>query len=447
MSRGAESSAAAPSEGFRAFLAEVWGEPRELRSTAEEMTARRDRRVREIARFAAERVPWYASAMRERGLAAEDVTTADDLARLPVVDPEALRSTEAFLPRGVDPDDLVALVTSGSTGEPRTVHHDRRGILAGLAVGQRSRAVRDRHFGPGGPRRSVLLSLDGLGNHARVRGFLRAAIPALAGLLADEERIDAFEDPAEIVAALRRIRPDHVGGYASAIGRLFRHVEEAGIDLPLPRVVSHGYDALAPGERRLIEDGFGIPVLGIYGSTEAFGIGFECGEGEGYHVNEDTTHVRIADPAGRTVPADEPGTVIVSNLVNRGTILLNYRMGDLAAWIPDPCPCGRPLPRLRLLEGRDNAWIARPGAEPFHTFRLANVLTRPDVGRWQIAQPAPGRLVVRVLPRGAVEPARLAAELEAVVRGEAGPGIEVAIEFPAELERTRGGKILSFVGR
>ncbi|HUF88690.1 MAG TPA: AMP-binding protein [Gemmatimonadota bacterium] len=443
--RRRKSADPAPSEEFRFLLSQVWGEPRELRSTPEEMAARRDARVREIVAFAFERVAWYARAMRERGLEAGDVTTAADLARLPVIDPEALHQPRDFVPRGADLDDFVALTTSGSTGEPRTVYHDLKGMLAGAMVNLRARAVRDRHFGPAGPERTVRLALPG--NPDRVRRRLREAFPALGALFQEGTRIEAFEDPALVVEELRELRPDHLGGYASAIGRLFRHVKETAVDLPLPRVVTHSFDALSASERRMIEEEFGIPTLGSYGSTEAFSIAFECGAGEGYHVNEDVSHVRIADPEGESVPSGEPGTVIVSNLVNRGTVLLNYTVGDLAAWIPEPCPCGRPLPRLRLLEGRDNAWIERPGGTRLHSFRLANALTRPDVGRWQIAQPDGRRLVVRVLPQGAVDRPRLAFELESVVRAETGPELEVVIEFPDVLEATRSGKVLSFVRR
>ena len=55
--------AASPaSVDFRFLLEQVWGEPRDLKLSAEEMVARRDARVREIIRFAFERVPWYEGA-------------------------------------------------------------------------------------------------------------------------------------------------------------------------------------------------------------------------------------------------------------------------------------------------------------------------------------------------------------------------------------------------
>ena len=204
-------------------------------------------------------------------------------------------------------------------------------------------------------------------------------------------------------------------------------------------------DSLSVAERRLIEERFGISVLGIYGATEAFSIGFECGAGEGYHVNEDASFVRIVDPAGRDLGPGEPGSLLVSNLVNRGTVLLNYRLGDVAEWISAACPCGRSLPRVRLLEGRDNAWIERPGAAPVHPFRLSGPLNRLEIGRWQIVQPSIDRLVVRVLPAAGQDREELTRAIRELVREAVRPDLEAEVEFPAALGATAAGKVLSFV--
>jgi phenylacetate-CoA ligase len=44
--------------------------------------------------------------------------------------------------------------------------------------------------------------------------------------------------------------------------------------------------------------------------------------------------------------------VVISNLVNRGTVLLNYRLADLATIVEGPCRCGRTTRLLSELEGR-----------------------------------------------------------------------------------------------
>ena len=50
--------------------------------------------------------------------------------------------------------------------------------------------------------------------------------------------------------------------------------------------------------------------------------------------------------------AGEQGEVVISNLVNGASVLLNYPVGDVAAMSTAPCPCGRTFRSLSELEGR-----------------------------------------------------------------------------------------------
>lgn len=434
-----------PPVDFAFLLSQVMGEPRDRKCSPEEFADRRDERARSIVRFAHQSVPWYGRLMRDRGLSPKGIRSATDLSLLPTIGHEdLLANSEDFLPRGARTEEFVELKTSGSSGAPRTIYHDVEGMVAGWAVKLRERAVREAHIGRLKPYRSASLSMEG-DSEQRVREHVRVSAPAVWNLIADTRRFSTFEDPATVVEGLAQWRPEHIAGYGSAIGRLFRHVAETGAVFPLPKVVTFTSDSLSETERSIIEDDFGIPVLGVYGATEAFSIGFECGEGEGYHVNEDVSYVRIVDQNDLDVEPGEPGSVLVSNLVNRGTVLLNYRLGDIAAALPEPCACGRSLPRIRLLEGRDNAWIERPGAPAVHPFRLSGPLNRLAIGRWQIVQPDIDRLVVRVLPLPGEDPAELTRAIQALVREVVRDDLEAEVEFPQALGATRGGKVLSFL--
>lgn len=430
---------------FRFLLSQVWGEPRDRRLSAEEMAARRDERVRSIVRFAYDRVPWYGRSMRDRGLGPDDVRSASDLALLPVVEQQDLSSTpDAFLPIGVRLEDLLALKTSGSTMTPRPVYHDPEGIVAGWAVKLRERALRDRIVGET-RYRSASLSMDG--NPTRVRERLRTIAPAVGKLVSESRKYSVFEDSTHVIEGLREWQPKHLTGYGSAIGRLFRYLKESGEAIPLPRVVSFSSDAMAPRERRIIEEDFGIPVQGCYGSTEAFAIGFECESRDGYHVHEDACVVRIADPEGRSVEPGVPGSILVSNLVNRGTVLLNFRQGDLGEAVEGPCPCGRPLPRIRLLAGRDMLFVERAEGHPIHQYKLFRVLGDVGLYRWQVVQTALREFTVRVIALPEQERGRLEAGIREAMAGLLGGGLDITIEYPPDLERTPTGKVLAYFRR
>ena len=80
-----------------------------------------------------------------------------------------------------------------------------------------------------------------------------------------------------------------------------------------------------------------------YNAAEAFKIGFYCEQRTGFHLHEDLCHVRIAGADGATAGPGEVGRIVISNLVNRASVLLNYPIGDLGAIAAEPCPCGRTL--------------------------------------------------------------------------------------------------------
>jgi phenylacetate-CoA ligase len=430
---------------FRFLLTQVWGEPRDLKSSAEEMASRRDARVRSIVRFAYEHVPWYGRVMRELRLVPDDIRTAADLALLPIVRHEDLSTAPAeFLPRHVRMADLLELRTSGSTMISRKIYHDSEGIVAGWAVKLRERAIRERRIGET-RYRSASLTLDG--NPTRVRNHFRVIAPAVWKLIPEGRKFSVFEDSTWLVEALREWRPQHLSGYGSSVGRLFRYLAESGESMPLPKAVTFSSDAMAPMERSIIETDFGIPVQGIYSATEAFSIGFECGEGEGYHVNEDVSVVRIVNGEGRAVDTGTRGSIVLSNLVNRGTVLLNYQLGDAGSPVDEPCPCGRPLPRIRLLDGRDTTWIERADGTPIHQYRLFLALASLGLSRWQVVQTGITTFLVRTIPGSGQERSRIEAEIRSSMGELIGPGLDITIEYPSDLERTRNGKVLSFMRR
>ncbi len=208
--------------------------------------------------------------------------------------------------------------------------------------------------------------------------------------------------------------------------------------------MSFSSDALAPLERRIIEEEFGVPVLGNYGATEAFAIGFECEKGDGYHVHEDVCHVRIADPEGRSLEPGVPGSIIVSNLVNRGTVLLNYRQGDLGEAVAGQCGCGRTLPRIQLLAGRDMLFIERAEGIPLHQYKLYRALKDVGLYRWQVVQTALQQFTVRVISLPGQEPPKLEVGIREAMTDLIGAGLDITIEYPPELERTRTGKVLAY---
>lgn len=114
------------------------------------------RRVRAMIRHAWANVPFYRRAMEERSLRPEDIASADDLARLPLIDGRLLADEpESLMPRGGG--GALRLESSGTSGRSKYIDYDSTALFLSRAQGQRQRAVIGHFAGSGFGYREVLI--------------------------------------------------------------------------------------------------------------------------------------------------------------------------------------------------------------------------------------------------------------------------------------------------
>jgi phenylacetate-CoA ligase len=155
----------------------------------------------------------------------------------------------------------------------------------------------------------------------------------------------------------------------------------------------------------------------------------------------DLCPIRIVGADDRERQPGEAGDVVVSNLVNRGTVVLNYRVGDVAARLPGTCECGRVLPLLSEVQGRRTEWLASRSGEPVHPQALRSILRSVDgVRRFQLVQEQPGhvRVVTVIAPDASAEAVR-SRIVDQV--GRLDGALAADVEFTDSLPRTEGGKV------
>jgi phenylacetate-CoA ligase len=351
----------------------------------QQIAAARDRRVRATVRYAAATVPFYRRLFPELGIDPREIVTATDLERIPIIDRSIVQSCpEDFLSTSRLAREAVRFNTSGSTGEPLSVWHDRATMAANVAYSLRARQVVAQFCGRTFRYRELSVrrrdsTLQRIGDHAR-----RDAILPRSG----RRLVLQPSDPVEvIVSAINAFRPDVLRGYGSFLESFVRTVAAQDIPLHRPKLVIFGADGLSHEGRRLIRETLGAPVVGSYGSVEIFKIAFQCGEGPHYHLHEDLAFVRVVDDAGRTLPAGQRGQLVVSDLVNRATVLLNYRLGDVSMRLDGRCSCGRTLPLLGDVEGRAEDILTLADGSTVHPRDLwALVGQTPGLLRYQLVQ-------------------------------------------------------------
>jgi phenylacetate-CoA ligase len=378
--------------------------------------------------------------MRRLGLAPSDFGSVGDLAKLPLVEREQLQADpEYFVSRAQPPARYAELRTSGSTAEPIVFFRHVRGPLQRSLGYERMEPMLASILGTRWRRRDAVIvpprtwrtKEDGAPQVQWLGLHLRARV----------RNISLFDPPAEIARELDEFRPHLVKSYGSLIEALYTHLLAERRGFHRPKAVSYTGDAVSEPLRRILRDELGVAVLGIYQAVEAGVIGWQCEQQAGYHLNVDLCPIRVVDAEARELPAGDPGEVVVSNLVNRGTVVLNYRVGDLAARLPEPCACGRSLPLLSDIQGRRTEWLESRSGRPIHPQTFRNILRSVDgIRRFQLVQEQPGKVrVIAVIAPDADRDGVRARILDGVRQLDA--SIDAAVEFADSLDRTGGGKV------
>lgn len=403
----------------------------------EKVHALRDARLRALVQHAAEHVPHYRELFRECGIDPREIATADDLATLPLLEKESVqRAPERFRSTGPDGREALSFRSTGSSGTPLVVFHEPAALLRYLAAGARQDHVLRRLLGLRRGR-TLTLALPS-SNGPRARAFYRRST-LLPGRPARKGRVSPEAAVATIVETVNAHRPDVLAGGGSSIELLFRLAAAGDVNLHRPRLVRYQSDGISEEGRHLIEEGFGIPVLSSYAAVETFHIGFFCERRTGHHLHEDCCHVRVVRTDGSDASPGESGEVVVSNLLNRGTVLLNYRLGDVAALLPDACPCGRSFRLLGAVEGRVIEFVRLDDGKRVHPWSVGNAVRVDGLLRFQLIQEERTRFRLEVVTTDDEAYARVVARAAADLRAVLG-GAEVSVVRRRALEEAPSRK-------
>jgi len=432
---------------WNAYLAaQVIGQARSVYKPREAIRRDQARRVRSMVAYAYEHVPYYRRTLDRLGLTPLDFKTADDLARLPILERKAIQEApEDFVSEGIRLSRCLVLSTSGSSGAPLTIYHDPVSVLNNAAHQARYRAVLLAAVGRGMRYKETLIFSPHSSVHKH-KNFWRDRTLLPGWLIPAKQKLSMYDPPVRNVPELTAFGPEVIQSYGSYIEELFAYLSENERTYAPPKVVGFGGDGVSEPARRMMKARFGTECYGSYNAVEIGRIGFECPAHRGYHINEDVHPLRIVDSRGRTLPSGPDGEVVVSNLVNRAMVILNYRLGDIASLSAGSCACGRTLPLMSYPAGRSDDWIKLPSGRRLHP-QAVHTLLREESAVWQyqVVQVASLSFRVSLLAKDACDREQTRARLTAKFRQAFGEDARVEVIFAASLPRTAAGKVRPIV--
>ena len=132
--------------------------------------------------------------------------------------------------------------------------------------------------------------------------------------------------------------------------------------------------------RQEIQEKLGINAYDIYGLSEIMGpgVGYECADQSGMHINEDHFIVEVIDPeTGEVVPDGSMGEIVFTCITKEALPLIRYRTRDIATINKGMCRCGRTFARMSKPMGRSDDMLIIRGVNVFPS-QIEEVLMKTD---------------------------------------------------------------------
>lgn len=385
-----------------------------------------------------EKVPFYRKAFDELGVTPADITSLDDIARLPFTNKQDLRDNYPFGLFAV-PREQVARIhaSSGTTGLPTVVGYTQSDLDVWSSLIARS--IRIAGGRPGQMLHNAYgygLFTGGLGVHGAERhGF--TVVPISGG-----------QTPRQ-VQLIQDFKPDIITATPTYLLTILDEFHKQGIDPTSTslKIAICGAEPWTDAMRREIEKSFDIDAVDIYGLSEVMGPGVASESAEtkdGPTIWEDHFYPEIVDPfTGEVLPDGEEGELVFTSLTKEALPIIRYRTHDLASLLPGTA---RPsFRRISRITGRSDDLIIIRGVNVYPA-NVETVLFEFEhlSPHFQLVLTRPNRMdevTVEVEHRegvGAMELEGLDEQVAERIKERLGVSATVVVRTPSELPRSVG---------
>ena len=249
-----------------------------------------------------------------------------------------------------------------------------------------------------------------------------------------DKKIDGF------IARIRERHPKMIFGYPSAMSHIALRAEQRRVRLDGLgiKVVFCTSERLYDHQRETIVRLFGYPVANGYGGRNAGFIAHEYLNSNMHVIAEDIV-VEIINETGRVLPHGQSGEIVVTHLATRDYPFIRYRTGDIASLREETCSCGRGLPLLTDIQGRNTDFVVAADGTVLHGLALIYVVRDlNEVRAFKIVQESREHTRVLLVPEASGDMTGIDT---IVIDGfRCRLGAEVMVKFAAAVPAEKSGK-------
>jgi phenylacetate-CoA ligase len=403
--------------------------------TAEQLHNHQKQALNALMHHCYQHVPYYRDLMTDSKLHPDDFQCPSDLAKLPYLNRDIIRSQAARLRADNYPEaGCQRRRSGGTTGEPISIALDVR--ARGFEVAAYLRGLEWMKYELGSPFVSLFGGSLGLGERtlkAKIREWL-LNIRFLPAFELTPENVQAY------VATINQAKGGVLVAYASAALNLAEYMSRHNLrGSPLKSVICTA-EYMPEEWRNRITEVLDVPVFCYYGCGEVNSLGYECAGEEGYLVPQEHVILEVAGNDPTKFVDEGRGEVCVTTLYNYAMPLVRYLNGDILEL--KHATTGRAHSRIVKLEGRVmDQLFATDGHRvssvlPTHLVFMSGV----PVWKYQVVQTEPDTIFFHYLLRDGERLSknwqdRLVSVFQRYL------GDDLRVEFVrGEFETTRAGK-------
>ncbi|MFQ6079610.1 MAG: phenylacetate--CoA ligase [Thermodesulfobacteriota bacterium] len=318
---------------------------------------------------------YYRMKFDTAGVKPQDISSLDDLSKLPFTVADDLRKGYPFPLRSVPVERIVRIhASSGTTGKRKVLCYTQKDIDDWADMFARCYEMAELNQED---RVQIAVGYGvwtaGVGFQLGCERFGALAIPAGPGNL--DMQCQFLEDFQSTVLCC-----------TASMGLLMaEEIERRGLrdKISLKKII-YGSERSSDAMRARIKGVSGVEdMFDIPGLTELYGpgTGLECPKHQGIHYWADYYILEVLDPVTlEPVPDGGTGEMVITTLRKEAAPLIRYRTRDLTRFVSHRCSCGNILPMHDRLLGRsDDMFIFR--AVNIYPGQLDHILSGfPEVG-------------------------------------------------------------------
>ncbi len=402
-----------------------WWSERELENYQNEELQR-------LIHHAYKNVPYYNKLFKANNLSPDNIKSASDLHKLPILKKDEVRTHLSEL-RATNFTDrkVVTYTTSGTTGKPLRVYYDRDKQYFDFDP------FTIRFFEWGGYHLGELIAAmlnwslekDDYYSYNPVRRLL-----ILSSYRLNQENVD------EYLRLLENYKIRYLSGYPSIIGLLTRFAKTKGIKCPLNLKAIFFFGEEYPlSQRNVIEEFWGCKCFTNYSLRERCILGVECEEHSGLHLCSDFGITEFLDSE-----IEGYKRIIATSLTNFALPLIRYDTGDIGRLIQERCRCKRGFPLFELQGGRTRnfAITKNDSYAPISGIDLGGVTE--NILQYQFVQEKKGELTLNIVKRDTFQEKDLD-RIRSLLNEKLGKNMDVNITFTNTVDTTPSYKNPRFI--